>query len=625
MSDKTILLLGGAGLVGAQVARQLSRDIAPDKIVVASLYQREVRETIEPLEKEFPGVEYVGVWGDVFVRGDFTRERRAALLSSADRREDLYDDLLGDLDAAYARSRLVQLILEHRPDVIVDSINTATAISYQDVYSASIIARQKLDAIFQRIQSLDETLRGLTPSAPNGPEESTARGPGGSPQAQAEHAQGAQAALSQAVARERGEHLLTELQSGVAELAQMRKSAKRAFDALVLSQSVPQLIRHVILLLRAMEEVGTRLYLKIGTTGTGGMGLNIPYTHGEDKPSAKLMSKTAVAFAHTGLMFLMARTAGAPVVKEIKPAAMIGYADITMRAISERGEPVHRYNSKNEPLHGTLVLRQDPGHYEDLGRLKMVVVDTGENGLFTKGEFEAITSLRQMEFITPEEIASKVVLEIKGSNTGSDVIAAVDGAVLDPTYRAGYLRRAAVDEIERLEEETGMPSIALGQLGPPELSKLLYEAFLLRVRYKTLGTVLKQRPKKLADGLYRYVLRHDELSQTITSVGLPILAPDGTHILRGPLIRIPERPDTNQVPLAPEELDKYARKGWVDLRPENMALWKERFEKMRRAQQHVRGRGSAAVTMEAYLAEDIRIGDVVAWVFNNEKLGFRIK
>ena len=81
------------------------------------------------------------------------------------------------------------------------------------------------------------------------------------------------------------------------------------------AQPPPLIFRqHVILLKQAMEECGTRLYLKIGTTGTGGMGLNIPYTHGEDKPSAALMSKTAIAFAHTGLLFLMARTVGSPVV-----------------------------------------------------------------------------------------------------------------------------------------------------------------------------------------------------------------------------------------------------------------------------------------------------------------------
>lgn len=620
MPDKTILLLGGAGLVGAQVAWQIACHVAPEKIIIASLYQREVRETLEPLKREFPKTRFEGVWGDVFVRADFTRERRAALLSSARRRQDLFEDLMGDLDETYERSRLVRLIREHTPDVIVDSINTATAISYQDVYTASILARQKMDALFARIDSLHRTLQMLSPVREQGDGNDAANAaPALLPTGQAAQA------IGEAVARERSEHLLAELQAGVTELEQMRQGAERAFDALVLSQAVPQLIRHVILILRAMEEAGTRLYLKIGTTGTGGMGLNIPYTHGEDKPSAKLMSKTAVAFAHTGLMFLMARTTGAPIVKEIKPAAMIGYADITMRSIAERGEPVYLYDSKNEPLRDTLLLHDDPANYANLGKLKMVIVDTGENGLFTKGEFEAITSLRQMEFITPEEIASRVVQEIKGQNTGSDVIAAIDGAVLDPTYRAGYLRKLALEEIERLEQETGVPSVALGQLGPPESGKLLYEAFLLKMRYHTLGTVLKQRPKKIADALYRYLLKHDGLRRMIVSIGLPILAPDGSHILRGPFIRIPERADTNDVPLTTAEVDAYARKGWVDLRPENMARWRERFEKMQRAQQQIRGRGSAGITMEAYVQEEIHIGDVVAWVFNNEEIGYRIK
>jgi hypothetical protein len=355
------------------------------------------------------------------------------------------------------------------------------------------------------------------------------------------------------------------------------------------------------------------------------MGLNIPYTHGEDKPSAKLMSKTAVGFAHTGLMFLMARTPGAPIVKEIKPAAMIGYADITLRSIFERGEPVLVYSSKNELLGDSLVLHDDPKRYRNLGKLEMVVVDTGENGMFTKGEFEAITAVQQMEFITPEEIASKVVLEIKGQNTGADVIAAIDGAVLDPTYRAGSLRRAALEEIEHLERETGIPSVALGQLGPPELSKLLYEAYLLKMRYHTLSRVLDQPPKKIADTLYRYVVRREQLRRTITSVGVPVLSPDGSRIVRGPFIRIPERADTDLVHLTPGAIDQFARKGWVDLRPENFARWKSRFERMLRMRRQVRGHGSAAITKEAYLSDEISIGDVVAWVFNNEEIGFRIK
>ncbi len=605
MSDKTLLLLGGAGLVGLQVAREAARRLRPQKIIIASLYQREVREALTPLKKEYPEVEWIGVWGDVFVRADFSRAKRGELLQSHRRRDDLYDDLLGDLDGAYARSQLVRLILEQRPAVIVDCINTATAISYQDTYSAAVVAKQAMDSLFDQIQELAHTLKALEP----------ARVPtavtGG--------------VVAEAWTREQMEHTAARLQDAVTRLERQRKPAQRAFETLVISQSLPQLVRHVVLILRAMEEVGTRLYLKIGTTGTGGMGLNIPYTHGEDKPSAKLMAKTAVAFAHTGLMFLMARTAGAPIVKEIKPAAMIGYADISVRAVTERGEPVNRFAPKMEKLDGLLTLRANMDEYQAQGKLEAVIVDTGENGLFTRGEFETITAMRQMEFITPEEIARKVVLEIEGHDTGAEVISAIDGAVLDPTFRAGILRRTALEELERLEKETGLPSVALGQLGPPELSKLLFEAFLLRERYHTLTRVLNQRPKKIAGELYRYVLKHENLREMIVSVGLPILAPDGEAIWRGPFIRIPERADTNEVEVSRDSINAWARKGWVDLRPDNFVLWRERFERMKRAQEKLRGRGSAAITMEAYLSENIHIGNVVAWIFNNEESGYRIK
>ena len=135
--DKCILVLGGAGLVGSQVVRQIARELEPERIIVASLYRGEVREFLHDLRREFPHIEFVGAWGDVFVRQEFALERRLRLLQSRVRREQLYQDLFGPLDEAYERSGLVQLIRQYKPDVIVDSINTATAISYQDVVSQS--------------------------------------------------------------------------------------------------------------------------------------------------------------------------------------------------------------------------------------------------------------------------------------------------------------------------------------------------------------------------------------------------------------------------------------------------------------------------------------------------------
>jgi len=564
-ADRCILVLGGAGLVGAQIVREIARELEPERIVVASLYRGEVREFLHDARREFCNVEFVGAWGDVFVRDEFMLESRRRLTQSQPRRDHLYQDLFGPLDDAYARSGLAQLIRQYRPNVVVDCINTATAISYQDVDSLS---KQTHDLLGQLNQIVDH--------------------------------------------------------QDLAALDALGRDLEQNVSTLLISQSLPQLIRHVQVIHRAMSECGTRLYLKIGTTGTGGMGLNIPYTHSEDRPSFKLMSKTAVAFAHTGLMFLMARTPDGPLVKELKPAAMIGYRRVAYKSVKLRGRPQMRYQSQEQPIGDRLLLRGDENQYERLDKLQMAGVDTGENGFFARGEFETITHTDQMEFITPEEIAEQAVLEIKGSNTGYDVIGGIDSSLLNPSYRAGVLRQTALDKMARIEEETGTHSVALGQLGPPELSKLLYEAHLLKLNYGTLDGVLATSPGEIAETLYDCILHEENLRTTITSIGVPILTPDGERLLRGPRLNIPES-IYREVDVDRPKLNAWAAKGWVDLRPANFRLWQERFERMQRTKHMLHTRGTSSVTVKTYLPETIEIGAVVAWIFNNEAGGYRIK
>jgi hypothetical protein len=83
------------------------------------------------------------------------------------------------------------------------------------------------------------------------------------------------------------------------EGAPITNETKAAVEQVLCSLYVPQLIRHVQIFLQSMVETKTKFYLKIGTCGTGGMGLNIPYTHSEDKPSQMLLSKSAVAGGHS--------------------------------------------------------------------------------------------------------------------------------------------------------------------------------------------------------------------------------------------------------------------------------------------------------------------------------------
>jgi hypothetical protein len=482
--NECFLILGGAGLVGKQIAHRIATDtsLSPRKIVIASLYQAEVEKALAEFQKmqTHATIEWAGEHGNVFVRSEYADENPRRLLADPLHRKVLFADLYDKIEDTYERSHLVSIIRKHKPDVIIDSINTATAISYQNVYIASSQAKQQVEG------------------------------------------------------------LLTALQLGeIQHASDHMEGTNHALYELLLSQSLPELIRHVLLLNKVMVECSTRLYLKIGSTGTGGMGLNIPYTHSEDKPSSQLITKTAVAFAHTGLLFLMARTAGGPIVKEIKPGALIGYADVDFRKIPERGKPdkiMQRYTDQTEKLGEYLVLRQDENLYHDLGELELPIIDTGENGLFTKGEFETITAMGQMEFMTPEEIAHEAVMEIQGSNTGRDVIAAIDGAVMNPTYRAGYLRHQALTDLSRLEAETGTHSVALGHLGPPELSKLLWEAELFKRSYEALTSLLVHSPEELSKERSLLLLseRNEQIRQTIVSLGLPILLPDGTQIIRGP-------------------------------------------------------------------------------------------
>jgi len=612
----TVLILGGAGLVGLQVAKRLAQDIKPRRIVIASLYRREATEAVEDLRSLFSTTLFVPAWGDIFrnregdevtrvesIDGSLATQQearsRADLIEDREFRRAVFDSVYGDFNNAYKRSQLVNLILEHRPQVVIDAVNTATGLSYQDIFSSANLVQRGIDEARQVAQE----------------------GEGGD-----------QAALF------------------------------KDTEVLLMSQMVPQLVRHIRLAHQAMMEAGTQHYLKIGTTGTGGMGLNIPYTHGEDKPSPVLMSKSAIGFAHTGLLFLMARTPGGPIIKEIKPAAMIGYKDIGVhevkgarwqressptgsRLVQKQRQPLVIFQGQETPLGDLLDVEPQPDRYtvqkDSSGAdrtLRLVCVNTGENGLFAAGEFSAITNLDQMEFVTAEEIAQLVSLEIQGHNTGKDVIQALDSTVLGPTYRAGVIRQLAVQELARLEEVEDIPSVAIGKLGPPQLAKYLYEAYLLKKVFGTLKGVLEKTdgqghpvsrsPEEVGQDMLEYVQSHD-IRDMIVSIGIPILYPNGKTIYRGPTIRIPVYSrKTPRISLEGDALDTYARRGWVDLRPQHMAWWQERFRRMLQSAITPKvKRSSEWATRELYVHETIEIGDVVAWIFSNDEdiQGYRIK
>ncbi|MDH5505588.1 MAG: SDR family oxidoreductase [Anaerolineae bacterium] len=562
IQGKNALVLGGFGLVGKAVCRELL-EREPARLVVGSLHKAEAEQAVEELRAEFPKspTKFFPIWGDIFLRAEWQLKDdgghpRPAVLANPGKRRRLVADILDELDEEIINSSfLTHMILGKAPGldgspahIVVDCINTSTAVAYQNIYASARHLTGLIDAGDAGIDWAEEV-----------------------------------------------QQLLTSLY-------------------------IPQLVRHIQILHEAMLRANTKAYIKVGTSGTGGMGLNIPYTHGEEKPSRVLMSKAALAGAQTLLTFLMARTPGGlQIAKEIKPTALIAWKEIGYGPIRRGGRDFMLFDCAPEQavsIKDAANLANQGDFGTDTGKvMEAVYINTGENGLFAAGDFAAITALGQMQFVTPEEIAHNVVAEIEGGNTGKDVVAALDGAVMGPTFRAGHLRQAAINRLKQLEAQHG-ESVAFEILGPPRMSKLLFEGYLLKRVYQTMSAALKPSPQEMAKALETELGEHAELRQQIISIGLPVLLPDGEHMLRGPVVK-----------------SENAYNGWVDLTPENMARWQTRLTAIRAmVQAGFNGDSSSGAdrgypAMRTWQADDdsFDIGEITAWVSSYEDDGRRGK
>ena len=563
IQNKTILVLGGWGLVGSALIRKLvSED--PKKIIISSLRLSEAQEAVEKHRKEFPDKDkdLFAAWGgDIFVRNEFKELSRQEILDDPSKRKILMMDIMEELsEDILHQSSVYQLLTEYKPDIIIDAINTATAIAYQDVYTTYRSIKRAIKSKADYDSIVEET------------------------------------------------------------------------EKLICTEYIPQLIRHVQLLYSSMSEIGTKVYLKIGTSGTGGMGLNIPYTHSEEKPSRVLLSKSSIAGAHTLLLFLMGRTPEGPITKEIKPTAAIAWKRIEFGEIKRRGKPIELADipvTQAIPLKDKFQICSDLKYPLTGETLKSVFIDTGENGIFSRGEFETITAQKQMEFVTPEEIADVATFEIKGGNTGHDIVSSLDHATLEPTYRAGYMQHMAVKKLAELEKKHGNHSVAFELLGPPRLSKLLYEIHLMRLFNRTMQDIIDKTPDELSKKCLDIIVNDDKLRNEMLAVGIPILMPGGDSLLRGSIIKIPAFRGDNIVDINDKNINTWASEGWVDLRASNMKRWQDRLIELIEeansipdidtSSQHVR-------TKEYWNNfEEINIGKICSWLFIHEEHGNRMK
>lgn len=555
-----ILVLGGYGQVGGAICRLLLKN-EPGELIVTSLKEYEVQRAAAELSRDcLPSTTIKTLSGNLFFRWEMKDKTLDQVSKDPCMLKLVVDDNMSELNEnILSSSALFHVIVEHRPDIIVDCITTATALAYRDVY-----------------HRYEELTRGVgTEANPN------------------DHVDPVQ--------------------------------------SLLIAMAIPPLIRHVQILHEAMKRANTKLYVKIGTTGTGGMGLNVPFTHGEESPSRLLMTKAAVAGAHSMLLVLLNRTPGGPIIQEVKPAAMIGWKGIDSGKIMRGGNDVNLFDCP--PQQARRLVKGETFRYGDVDpgcavegeQLHGVYVDTGENGVFSLPEFKVLTSLGLMEFVTPEEIAHNALNLIKGTGNSRDVVGAIEGAIMDPTYRAGFLRESVVRRMESL----GNSGISYGLLGP-NVSKLIFEACLLKAVFSTVEDFLSTEARVATHALEKWLHGDQGTRQAALSIGLPILLADGEHLLFAHRGVVDKEWEEKPWEITPENINKWASREWIDLRQENVERWQKRSQSILHEREPAIGASSSRFDRgDTFWQRDqagktiIDPGEFAAWIVIRELGGGR--
>lgn len=359
-----------------------------------------------------------------------------------------------------------------------------------------------------------------------------------------------------------------------------RETTFDMFRSSLMSEAIPPLVRFTQVLHRAMIEFSVKRYVKISTSGLGGMGFNIQYTHGdigEPGCSPRLLGKVAASGILNQLIWTLSHTPGLDV-KMIIPTALVGWEEITTDISTRKNGTIQEI--KLIDCEQPLDLKDESalaGHQpvELNETLKMVAIDSGENGYYGIGDMTTITALGQMGCITKEEVGIAAAESLEGSSR-YDVCTAMDSACLGPSFNAAFERYSILEKMRELDKTIDTNSVAIGNLGP-KVSKHLWELEILRILCNSLRNVVNSDAKYLAEEAEPLLLHTNPgLRRQIITLRMPILL-SGDRVLLGASWHVPGPGEFNNVT---ENLEDWAQEGWVDLRPQRIERWQKEIGKI---------------------------------------------
>lgn len=343
--------------------------------------------------------------------------------------------------------------------------------------------------------------------------------------------------------------------------------------AIARSAPEPQLVRFVQILKAAMQDFRVGRYIKVSTTGLGGMGFNIRYTHGdlgEPGLSTKLLGKISAAGILHQLLWTLRHTPGFNI-NLVIPAALIGWEVMGVRPQgSANGTLVPLVDCS--PIDITsldefhlLDKLADSETFHAEGALQGVAVASGENGDYSWHDMAAITALGQMGCITKEEVAEAVVYTLQGQFRHC-VLTAMDFAQMAESSRAFTVRKKLMEEMRTLVNDSGIPSASFMNLGP-RVAKHLWELEIISRVTHSLNEAASMNSAELGKKCEELITRHDLLRRTILTLDLPIVTENHLYL-----------PMNGSRPRTLQEVYNLADSRVVDLRQDKLQKWQRDFQ-----------------------------------------------
>ena len=550
--DKCVFILG-AGQIGIAIALQILK-YKPKALILHTYTEKEAEESIVKI-REMAGTdtEVSSSYGDAFLPYLMTNITEKSILYTEENKIKLLQYYYSEPNSTLLKtSSIYQLICRWKPDIIIDSINTATIFGDDyNIYSSYI-----------------------------------------------------------------------ENNSGFGVNIN-KECLKNAFDSYLLDNFVPKIINFILSLKLGIEEFKIRKYIKVSTTGLGGMGMNLRFSHGDLVNyclSNAIMGKIAVAGMLHQLLLSLSHTPGFNI-SVIVPATCVGWEDSVLDTVENNLgliKAIDNINPQKLNVGERLNACKENTNKE---LLKIPIVSAGENKSYSLGEIAALTSYGQMESVTKEEVADAVIKCLNGLGS-NDILKLMDLGSLHSSYKGRRIREILIDKLKIIENESGIPSIATGNLGPTT-AKHLCELYLFKLILKnSLNKINELTTELLWESIHNEIFKNKEVRMQILSIGLPILVEDDS-VLIGEKWMVPENNECCLI--SSDNIENWARKGWVDLRFSSIQCWQNKLIELVEDVKKAKNSCEISLVRDGYeIIDNFDVGEILAYCYILEGAGRRL-